>query len=153
MFACTDCCGYHTTRKDYLNAHQRSHLGFHVHVCEADGCTGVFLKAATLVKHVREVHVKVKAYCCDVAGCSYSSATKLLLYEHMKRHFGIKLYHCTLCDSTFAKRQQLVRHGLNLHGMRPPPKVPSRHTLLLDIAQQTNYINSRGGGLKVDDRQ
>ena len=66
-----------------------------------------------IVRHVENIHLKVKKFSCDICGKSYQ--TKEKLQHHLMTHSGEKPYSCDYCGKGFIRNDKLKDHKRTLH--------------------------------------
>ena len=67
-----------------------------------------------LAKHINDVHLKLKPFKCNECNKSFSS--KLYKESHLNNvHFNMKQFFCNDCQKSFTQRSNLNLHVKNLH--------------------------------------
>ena len=140
-FVC-DICGRSYKGRGSLTHHMRSHTGEH-ETCET--CGRDFRDPSDLKKHIRNVHLKIKNFKCDICGhacskqsdlssrmnshidkslkarnfqcqeCDWRAVTASQLRVHMKMHIKTLAYKCLHCAKQFKCEYYLERHKRHLH--------------------------------------
>ena len=81
---------------------------------ECPQCDASFGEKATLVRHVKHVHDKIKPHQCPQ--CDASFGQKGNLKDHVKTvHLKIKDIECPQCDASFGLKSKLDRHVKQVH--------------------------------------
>lgn len=76
-------------------------------------CSLSFVYRNTMLRHVRESHLKEKNVVCSV--CGWKGFGKGRLDFHMKKHSDERNYKCPSCDKAFKTRKTMKQHHLNIH--------------------------------------
>ena len=75
-----------------------------------------FVAKATLVRHVNEVHLKMRPFSCKEAGCQAKFGRKRHLDRHVNEvHLKKKPFKCSHCSKDFGCKQNLSRHIKLVH--------------------------------------
>jgi hypothetical protein len=77
-------------------------------------CPAVFPNLRALKGHNKE-HLINPPFECNVGTCTYSTADKSILLQHMRGHTGQKPYECRLCNFGFTTKANCERHVKNKH--------------------------------------
>lgn len=82
-------------------------------------CSRIFSEASAARKHMRVVHMKLKAYSCGT--CRRRFAERSNLKKHVVAlHQGARSHPCSICGKSFSFSDGLRRHINNRHlGLRP----------------------------------
>lgn len=71
-------------------------------------CPKVFTEMSTLVQHNARVHLRERAFACDVCGFRVFSGD--LLRRHMVRHDDSRPHQCEFCKKSFQRKKTLDFH-------------------------------------------
>ncbi|KAK4317617.1 hypothetical protein Pmani_011323 [Petrolisthes manimaculis] len=112
-------CGAAFSRLQVLEIHETRHTKERPFLCETCGWSGKTKNA--LITHVK-IHTG-EVLRCQVSGCSYSTAKKSHLKEHMQRHSNSRPFVCETCGRNFITNSHLRRH-MKLHLPEKPLKCP-----------------------------
>lgn len=105
-------CNAEFRHSSYLNIHMRVHTGEAPYMCYICGRT--FISQGKLTHHTKR-HSDVKEHKCDQCDRAYHERFQLKKHINIV-HKGIRLFSCTLCDtSKFTTKKSLGQHML-LHG-------------------------------------
>lgn len=111
MYACK-VCNTIFKHSSYLNIHMRVHTGETPYMCYVCGKT--FISQGKLTHHMKR-HSDVKEHKCDQCDRAYHERFQLKKHINIV-HKGIRLFSCSLCEtSKFTTRKSLGQHML-LHG-------------------------------------
>lgn len=112
-------CGFGTHARQDLRSHMLTHLKDDPRVtfkCDYEDCSGVYRTPASLRRHKRAYHQKLRPFACNT--CSKSFATKLRLTDHIRFvHQKLRPFMCDVenCGLTFAYKSHVVRHKRLIH--------------------------------------
>jgi len=81
----------------------------HPFVC--DVCRARFGGSSELCDHCAAVHHRIP---CPYCGRSFSQ--KASMERHQRQHTGERPYQCTLCDSSYTRKENLQTHMSRMHG-------------------------------------
>lgn len=105
-------CNAKFRHSSYLNIHMRVHTGEAPYMCYICGRT--FISQGKLTHHTKR-HSDVKQHQCDQCDRAYHDRYQLKKHVNIV-HKGIRLFSCTLCEtSKFTTKKSLGQHML-LHG-------------------------------------
>jgi len=96
--------------KQVWKVHMSSHSESNILLCSICGFS-------TKHKSTMETHQNRhtgKDFVCTVTGCSFKTARKQNLKQHIKNHNNERPYKCDKCEKTFSQKKNLTRH-LALH--------------------------------------
>ncbi|XP_066599275.1 zinc finger protein 707-like [Prorops nasuta] len=88
--------------------HRTIHTGEKPNECQE--CQQKFRSASGLNRHIRDVHEKVKNFCCDL--CDRRFASKLSRDEHRITHTDERPHTCEICGKSFKQKSSLYVHKL-----------------------------------------
>ena len=81
----------------------------HPFVC--DVCRARFTGSSELCDHCASVHHRIP---CPYCGRSFSQ--KASMERHQRQHTGERPFQCTLCDSSYTRKENLQTHMSRMHG-------------------------------------
>jgi len=81
----------------------------HPFVC--DICRARFTSSSKLCDHSASVHHRIP---CPYCGRSFSQ--KASMERHQRQHTGERPYQCTLCESSYTRKENLQTHMSRMHG-------------------------------------
>ncbi|CAK1550189.1 unnamed protein product [Leptosia nina] len=73
-------------------------------------CSRSFIFESLLKKHVKQRHLKVRDFVCDV--CGYRTYEQHVLKLHMLTHAATRQYKCNSCDKMFKSKKYMRKHCL-----------------------------------------
>lgn len=114
---------------------------------QCDVCSRTFSEASAARKHMRVVHLKLKAYSCGICRRRFAERSNLKkhiialhqrdrshpcptcgktfsfsdgLRRHVNnRHLGLRPHSCDRCPATFKQRTHLQKHQTSVHALDP----------------------------------
>ena len=113
-FSCQICRKKYTSLS-YLRQHLKTHSN-----AKSFGCSDCDYKALTreaVRRHVIRIHLKLRAYECDICNKTFVSQPDRKL--HMLRHYKLKPVQCDECDQRFYSSRELRRHKWAHSGQKP----------------------------------
>ena len=98
--------------------------------CTYPSCSKVFYSRSNMLRHIRQLHLGMSNFVCEVCGKSLSS--RQAKNDHVNTHFGRKPYQCPYeaCSKRFTQASQLSSHlrvhrpGPRARNLRPPSALP-----------------------------
>ncbi|XP_053641460.2 uncharacterized protein [Cherax quadricarinatus] len=126
-------CGNLFSRLQLLHVHETKHTTERPFLCEMCGWSGK-------TKNALIIHTKFHSgelLRCQFPKCTYATAKKSHLKEHMQHHSNSRPFACDVCNRTFITNSHLQRH-LKLHLPEKPFKCP-----------QCDYCSPRQDRLKI----
>ncbi|XP_063603895.1 uncharacterized protein LOC134779658 [Penaeus indicus] len=126
-------CGDTFSRLQILKVHETKHTDERPFLCETCGWSGK-------TKNALIVHTKIhtgELLRCQFQDCSYTTAKKSHLKEHMQGHSKSRPFVCNTCGRNFITNSHLRRH-MKLHLPEKPFKCP-----------QCDYCSARQDRVKV----
>ena len=69
------------------------------------------------MKHVRNMHINGKLYCCDK--CNFSTEKKIEFSIHKAKHANQRMFNCSECEYETNQKSNLDRHQSNHTGLGP----------------------------------
>ena len=67
-----------------------------------------------------------KDFACTIPGCSFKTARKQNLKQHIKNHNNDKSYECNKCDKIFSQKKNLLRHQAFHEKSQVPLECPAK---------------------------
>lgn len=110
-------CGKKIASKDKFKLHLRIHMDERPYTCHI--CGKQFRVPAGLNRHIRDVHVGLKEFSCDI--CSRTFASKATRDDHRRVHTGERPYVCDSCGKTFKTKACLYTHNKSHSDSYPFP--------------------------------
>jgi hypothetical protein len=112
--------------------------------CLKDGCGAKFLKASTFYHHCED-HAQNKTYTCP--NCNKESKSRISHSSHLY-HCKTKVsVTCDLCGRFIQRKENLLRHMVNVHKIgKLPPKIPRRKKKL-KLVYRTHQNRKPGSSL------
>ncbi|KAJ8349662.1 hypothetical protein SKAU_G00247920 [Synaphobranchus kaupii] len=105
-------CGFSTTRRYRLEAHESLHTGVGRHPCQL--CHQTFGTTSKLRLHRQRVHDRRPTHFCS--SCDYSGYSLNDVSRHtLSCHTGELRHTCDLCQAHFSSETALKQHCLRLH--------------------------------------
>lgn len=105
-------CGFSTTRRYRLEAHESLHTGVGRHPCPL--CPQTFGTTSKLRLHRQRVHERRPTHFCSA--CDYSGYSLNDVSRHtLSCHTGELCHACALCQARFSSDTALKQHCLRLH--------------------------------------
>jgi Zinc finger, C2H2 type len=87
-----------------------------------DVCRAQFEESSELCDHCATVHRRVP---CPYCGRSFSQ--KASMERHQRQHTGERPYRCTMCHSSYTRKENLQTHFSRMHSMSSSAAVQSHH--------------------------
>ncbi|CAK6448091.1 unnamed protein product [Pipistrellus nathusii] len=116
-------CGFATTRRYRLEAHQSRHTGVGRIACGS--CPQTFGTNSKLRLHRLRVHDKTPTHFCQL--CDYSGYLRHDIARHVRScHQGPLAVACPQCEAQFSSETALKQHALRRHP-EPRPAAPAPH--------------------------
>lgn len=85
---------------------QTIHEGAREHECKE--CGKKFSFKFSLLRHMRQIHTKIKPYCCQFCPLQFSDWTTKI--RHERTHTKIRPYKCSTCSKSFSYANVLKAH-------------------------------------------
>ncbi|XP_047039086.1 zinc finger protein 197-like [Helicoverpa zea] len=119
-------CDYKASNAEQVKIHERLHTGEKPFVCAE--CGAGFHRKSSYLQHVA-IHLPEKNVQCDQCPARFKSVT--LMRIHKNRHrAATHAFRCGVCDNTFVRRRNVLRHLARIHHLPPDPL----HVRRVDIA-------------------
>lgn len=108
-------CDYRASNAEQVKIHERLHTGEKPYVCSS--CGAGFHRKSSYLQHVA-IHLPNKTVQCDQCPARFKSVT--LMRIHKNRHRAPQYsFKCRVCENSFARRRNVVRHLQRIHGLQP----------------------------------
>lgn len=104
-FKCEVCDKVLATMRTLI-AHMRIHTGDRPHGCHL--CPKTFRISIGLRRHIREHHLKIRKYKCDI--CDRGFTNQRNVNEHRRLHSEERPYKCDTCNNQFKQQASLFIH-------------------------------------------
>lgn len=104
-FKCEVCDKVLATKRTLI-AHRRIHTGDRPHSCHL--CPKTFRISIGLRRHIRETHLQIRQYHCDV--CDRGFTNQRNVNEHRRLHTEERPYKCETCNKLFKQQASLFIH-------------------------------------------
>ena len=100
-----------------LKVHDDSvHLNLKPYKCEYEGCSHSCSVPSNLTKHIKNVHLKIKANKCqNYPDCDAAFAYKRDLVFHIEAVHLMIVHKCQSCEVTFTDKKNLRKHAMKKH--------------------------------------
>jgi KRAB domain-containing zinc finger protein len=108
-----DKCKYVTNHKAHFTRHLNSHDRLKPFSCNI--CGRAFTAKGTLMRHMKQVHLKIKGSKYKCSECDYATDEKTKYTNHHRTHTKEKPFKCEKCDSDFSQKTNLNRHVKSVH--------------------------------------
>ena len=105
-------CDYQAIRKDHLEDHRWNHRSQDEIKCME--CSKSFATRATLVRHVKHIHLNIRQFECNLCGKSFYYSGVLKVHTEMV-HVEVKDQKCMECDKMFSHKNCLDNHVRRVH--------------------------------------
>ena len=105
---------------------------------ECDQCSATFTLKSSLMKHIKQVHNKIR-YPCEECEKSYTSKQNLL-YHIQSVHLKVKHY-CNFCTSVFKLKAGLKHHLQSKHTSFITPSIWIWFSNAVDVNQTSKKKN------------
>lgn len=105
-------CDKKFTRRSYLLIHKRDHAGERKYAC--DRCPNQYKQKSHLDRHVEASHLGIR-HRCEFPNCNSEFSKKWSLKMHQFVHAEELPYKCNFCDSSFQRRDKLLKHRTKSH--------------------------------------
>ncbi|XP_013164680.1 PREDICTED: zinc finger protein 596-like isoform X10 [Papilio xuthus] len=76
-------------------------------------CSKTFVFKTTMLRHIRQTHLKEKNAECSICGWKLFGGDDLK--KHMLKHSSARNVKCTFCDKTFKTKKTMKQHCINMH--------------------------------------
>lgn len=111
-------CDYRASNAEQVKIHERLHTGEKPFVCAE--CGAGFHRKSSYLQHVA-IHLPDKNVQCDQCPARFKSVT--LMRIHKNRHKAPQYsFKCRICQNTFVRRRNAVRHLLRIHAVQAGPQ-------------------------------
>lgn len=111
MYQCRLCPKKYNSKQNYAFHYQ----GYHRDNKTCRICDKTFSDYPGYRRHVKAVHLKIKRFECDIAGCGKTFGKKCVLISHRNTHTGEKPFACNLCDYKTGDQPTLSKHRKKVH--------------------------------------
>ncbi|KAJ8704140.1 hypothetical protein PYW07_013434 [Mythimna separata] len=110
-------CDYKASNAEQVKIHERLHTGEKPFVCAE--CGAGFHRKSSYLQHVA-IHLPDKNVQCDQCPARFKSVT--LMRIHKNRHKTPQYsFRCRVCENTFVRRRNAVRHLMRIHALQAAP--------------------------------
>lgn len=137
-------CDKKFTRRSYLLIHKRDHAGERKYACER--CPNQYKQKSHLDRHIEASHLGIR-HRCDFPGCSSEFSKAWSLKMHKFAHAEHLPYKCNLCESTFQRRDKLLKHRMKMHpeaaDLKSEPieiRDPVMEAIKADSLENSNFV-------------
>jgi uncharacterized Zn-finger protein len=108
-------CDYGTDNRGSLYNHKAVHTGPR-HFCVVIGCEKKYTQRASLKKHIKTAHEKVREFACVKPGCEKAFTEALTLNTHVRAvHDKVKDFKCGECGKDFVSNANVRQHQRTVH--------------------------------------
>ncbi|CAG5057464.1 unnamed protein product [Parnassius apollo] len=76
-------------------------------------CAKTFVYKSTMLRHVKESHLRERNTQCNI--CGWKSFAVYALQRHMIKHSTVRSVKCPSCDKTFKTNKTMKQHCINIH--------------------------------------
>ncbi|KAH9638621.1 hypothetical protein HF086_007755 [Spodoptera exigua] len=111
-------CDYRASNAEQVKIHERLHTGEKPFVCAE--CGAGFHRKSSYLQHIA-IHLPEKNVQCDQCPARFKSVT--LMRIHKNRHKAPQYsFKCRICQNSFVRRRNAVRHLLRIHAVQAGPQ-------------------------------
>lgn len=108
--------------KQVLKVHMSTHSETDTLLCSTCGFS---TKHKSTMETHQNRHIG-KDFACTIPGCSFKTARKQNLKQHIKNHNNEQSYNCTECDKSFSQKKNLTRHQAFHEKSQVPLECPAK---------------------------
>ncbi|XP_037936180.1 uncharacterized protein LOC119670122 [Teleopsis dalmanni] len=102
-------------------------------------CSLAVASRAALIEHIKNIHMKTRAYTCTLCRKGFSRRSDLR--KHTVIHTGVRPYTCGLCGKSFSRNTNLTKH-LRIHTGCRPHVCPNCPRSFATLAELTVHVKS-----------